>query len=947
MPRPLFDSPYIYGLHDPGGEQIMGDANRRGWIVFTEEIGSDPGNMAGKDFRLWSSQDYGVICRINHGYGAAGTIPTSNRYEDFALRVANYVAASPGCKIWIIGNEMNHIQEWPAWGASRGLTARRTEAEPPLRGPDADPRGRGSSNRFSALHATPAPPAEPGAPSQPEPFAPETPAPAPAPASSRSGLAGYEMITPSLYVRCFLLCRNAIKSLPGHADDQVLIGAVAPWNDNTRYPGNEIGDWVQYFSDVLAGLGPTGLDGITLHTYTHGPDPALIYDRSKMNPPFQNRHYNFLAYRDFMEVIPAAMRDLPVYITEANQDDPWLDQNNGWVQGAYAEINWWNQQPGAQQIRALALYRWPPYDKWYIQGKDGVIDGFRAALMSGYQWLPGAPKPFPFVAGDLVKTLTFVNFRSAPGGAPLATLDPDETLVVLDGKPASQDGLIWWRLRRQRDGLDGWAAQATAAGIPLLTRAAAPPPAPDQIQPGDTVRTTTIVRLRRTPGVNGKPPGDVVVELPAGAQATVAAGPEQADGMTWWRLAFTVANQPVTGWAAERLTNGVVLLEKVNGAALPPPPPATFAPGDRFQTTTIVRLRRTPGSTNKPADDVLADLPAATRGAILAGPQAADGLTWWRVSTSVGGTALEGWVAEALPGVGALIVPAEEPAPAPGAGLFRVVALPANVRRSPGYANKPADDVIGFFRPQTVVAVQGEPQPADNLQWRQAGGITPTGATVVGNVAETDPAGQPLLTLPPRLPGTQIPDPANNLYLAPISDLVLDISQLWGENPDFYSQFMYDGVALLGHNGIDFMTPMRTLLFAVDDGVVARAEFEAGGFGNFVLLRHAWGESIYAHLDANGVTPGQVVSRGQFVGFSGNSGASTGPHLHFALRVNPYNRKDGWGGFTDPLPYLPPNSFRVPQRLLIPTTTLRGALAQRAPATPPSGMGNVPSFQRP
>lgn len=37
------------------------------------------------------------------------------------------------------------------------------------------------------------------------------------------------------------------------------------------------------------------------------------------------------------------------------------------------------------------------------------------------------------------------------------------------------------------------------------------------------------------------------------------------------------------------------------------------------------------------------------------------------------------------------------------------------------------------------------------------------------------------------------------------------------------------------------MTPMRTLLFAVDDGVVARAEFEAGGFGNFVLLRHASG----------------------------------------------------------------------------------------------------------
>ena len=938
MPRPLFDSPYIYGLHDPGGEYIMGEANRRGWIVFTEEVGSDPNNTAGGDYRPWSGQDYGVVCRINNGYGAAGTIPTSNRYEEFARRVANYVAASPGCKIWIIGNEMNFSQEWPALASARGLSPRVTEPAPkPERGPDADPRGRGSSERFSALHASAAQDAEPA------PFAPVTPAPP----TARSGLSGLEMITPSLYVRCFKLCRDAIKALPGHADDQVLIGAVAPWNDNAKYPGNEIGDWVKYFSDVLAGLGANGLDGITLHTYTHGPDPALIYDTSTMNPPFQDRHYNFLAYRDFMNVIPADMRDLPVYITESNQDDPWLDQNNGWVQGAYGEINWWNRQPGAQQIRALALYRWPPYDKWYIQGKDGVIDGFRAALTSGYQWLPGAPKPFPFQAGDIVKTLTFVNFRATPGGAPLVTLDPGETLVVIDGKPVSQDGLIWWRLRRQIDSADGWAAQATAAGVPLLEKATTPPPAPDKIQPGATVRTTTIVRARRTPGVSNKPPGDVVAELPAGTEATVEAGPQSADAMTWWRLTLKVGGAPVAGWAAESLPNGTVLLEKVTAVTPEPPPDTTFAPGERFKTTTVVRLRQTPGSTNKPADDIVADLPPATNGVIVAGPQAADALTWWRVTTNVGGVPLEGWVAEALPGVGPLIVPAEGVAPTPAASNFRTVLMAANVRRTPGYTNKPGSDVVGFFRPKTVVNVQGDPQQADNLTWRMTGGISPTGAALVGQVAETDPAGQPLLALPPQLPGTQVPDPTRGLYLAPVTDQAFDISQLWGENPDFYSQFKYDGVALLGHNGIDFMTPLRTLLFAVDDGVVARAEFEAGGFGNFVLLRHAWGESIYAHLDANGVTPGQVVGRGQFVGFSGNTGASSGPHLHFAIRINPYDRRDGWGGFSDPLPYLPPQSFRLPRRVLVATDSLRGALAQVAPTLPPSGMGNTPSYQRP
>lgn len=944
MPRPLFDSPYIYGLHDPGGEYIMGEANRRGWIVFPEEVGSDPNNTAGKDFRLWSDQDYGIICRINNGYGTAGTIPTSNRYEDFARRTANYVAASPGCKIWIIGNEMNFSQEWPAWSTARGLTARSLgPTAKPVRGPDADPNGRGGSERFSALHDSAAPTTEP------EPFAPVTPAPP----TARSALSGLEMITPSLYVRCFKLCRDAIKALPGHADDQVLIGAVAPWNDNAKYPGNEIGDWVTYLAHVLAGLGAAGLDGIALHTYTHGAGPALIYDTSTMNPPFQNRHYNFLAYRDFMNAIPAAMRDLPVYITESNQDDPWLDQNNGWVQGAYGEINWWNQQPGAQQIRALALYRWPPFDKWYIQGKQGVVDGFRSALMSGYQWLPGPPKPFPFQAGDLVKTLTWVNFRATPGGAPIATLDPEETLVVLDGKPVSQDGLIRWRLRRQRNSSDGWAAQATAAGVPLLATAAPPPPEPDKIQPGDTVRTTTIVRVRRTPGTSNKPPGDVVAELPTGTEATVESGPQSADGMTWWRLALALGGAPVAGWAAEQLTNGVVLLEKVvNATPEPVLPEATFSPGDEFQTTTIVRLRTTPGSSNKPADDIVADLPEATRGVIVTGPQAADGLVWWRITTTVGGVPLEGWVAEELPGVGPLIVPVADEPPASVAGAFRTIVQPANVRRTPGYAGKPADDVLGYFRPKTVVNVQGDPQQADNLLWWRTGGITATGSAVVGNVAETDVAGQPLLAPIPLLPGTQIPDAGSQTYLAAITDARVDISQLWGENPEFYSQYKYDGVPLLGHNGIDFMTPMRTLLFAVDDGVVARAEFEAGGFGNFVLLRHAWGESLYAHLDANGVTPGQVVSRGQFVGFSGNSGASTGPHLHFAIRINPYDRRDGWGGFSDPLPYLPPLSFRLPSGVQAGAGMGRSALTQlaaepTAPVAKPSGMGNTPSYQRP
>jgi tetratricopeptide (TPR) repeat protein len=76
------------------------------------------------------------------------------------------------------------------------------------------------------------------------------------------------------------------------------------------------------------------------------------------------------------------------------------------------------------------------------------------------------------------------------------------------------------------------------------------------------------------------------------------------------------------------------------------------------------------------------------------------------------------------------------------------------------------------------------------------------------------------------------------------------------------------------------------------------------GFGNFILLEHSWGESLYAQLDSTNVQPGQTVQVGSVIGSSGNSGFSNGPHLHFSIRLTPYQRDDGWGGFSDPAPYL-------------------------------------------
>jgi murein DD-endopeptidase MepM/ murein hydrolase activator NlpD len=199
------------------------------------------------------------------------------------------------------------------------------------------------------------------------------------------------------------------------------------------------------------------------------------------------------------------------------------------------------------------------------------------------------------------------------------------------------------------------------------------------------------------------------------------------------------------------------------------------------------------------------------------------------------------------------------------------------------------------------------------LTWWRSGGITLTVGEVRGWVAEKAPGGATLVARPARLPGTNIPDRATGAYLAAPFQGSFGIGQLWGENPQIYNRITYDGVPLKGHNGIDFLTPTGTNIVATADGVVQEAVFnDPSGFGHYVKLGHSWGESIYAHLEAIAVQVGQRVGRGQVIGRSGSTGFSSGPHLHFAIRINPYSRTDGWGGFSDPLPYMRPSDVQLP-----------------------------------
>src|SRR4029078_10689024 len=97
------------------------------------------------------------------------------------------------------------------------------------------------------------------------------------------------------------------------------------------------------------------------------------------------------------------------------------------------------------------------------------------------------------------------------------------------------------------------------------------------------------------------------------------------------------------------------------------------------------------------------------------------------------------------------------------------------------------------------------------------------------------------------------------------------------------------------HDGVDLAAPVGTPVYAAGDGTVLGAEAK-GGYGNWIEIEHPGKlATIYGHLSAfaPGVSAGTRVRQGDLSGNTVNTGRSTGPHLHFELRVN--------GRATDPM----------------------------------------------
>lgn len=117
-------------------------------------------------------------------------------------------------------------------------------------------------------------------------------------------------------------------------------------------------------------------------------------------------------------------------------------------------------------------------------------------------------------------------------------------------------------------------------------------------------------------------------------------------------------------------------------------------------------------------------------------------------------------------------------------------------------------------------------------------------------------------------------------------------TQKFGENPDMYEQF-----GLLGHNGIDFGLPTGTKVLAPHAGKIIEATLDPQGYGLYLKIENDKEGSVLAHLREFRVGVGDIVLENQLVGYSDNSGNSTGPHLHWGYYLFPRDRQNGYAGF--------------------------------------------------
>ncbi len=122
--------------------------------------------------------------------------------------------------------------------------------------------------------------------------------------------------------------------------------------------------------------------------------------------------------------------------------------------------------------------------------------------------------------------------------------------------------------------------------------------------------------------------------------------------------------------------------------------------------------------------------------------------------------------------------------------------------------------------------------------------------------------------------GTKILPPAvsTGTFVIPATGLITDLDRA--------------GSSHAGSCAVDIANSIGTPIYASDSGVVTMTEWY-GSYGNCIIIQHEGNYStLYGHLSSYNVSVGQQVSQGDVIGYMGNTGYSTGPHLHFEIRYN-------------------------------------------------------------
>jgi peptidoglycan/xylan/chitin deacetylase (PgdA/CDA1 family)/uncharacterized protein YraI len=228
-----------------------------------------------------------------------------------------------------------------------------------------------------------------------------------------------------------------------------------------------------------------------------------------------------------------------------------------------------------------------------------------------------------------------------------------------------------------------------------------PPPPAAKFVAGDTVKVTAGLYLRTGPGTGY----GVVTTMPTGTTCTVVSGPTAANGYSWYKLTTPYG----TGWAAGEFLQKTSITPPPTPPPPTPPPAGQFVAGDKVKVTAGLYLRTGPGT----GYGVITTMPTGTVCTVVSGPTAANGHSWYKLTTPYG----TGWASGAYLQKTSTTPPPPTPPPSGGLTAGQTVQVTAGLylRTGPGFNTT----VITTMPTGTRCTVVAGPTPSNNLTWYQ------------------------------------------------------------------------------------------------------------------------------------------------------------------------------------------------------------------------------------